>query len=176
MSTSSHKQFARNFVLYQDRVYGYITTLLSDRDAADEVFQQTSLILWDKWDQYDPQRDFVRWACGIAYYEVCTYLRRSRRPDRYFLSDQVVAKLSDDRLDVSQDLDEQLDALRECLNLLPKNNRHVIDAYYSGSRSVEDLARESGGSVNSIYKLLRRIRKRLMLCIEHRLRVEGGAG
>ena len=54
------------FLQHQDRVYGYIVLMLPNRHDAEDVFQQTSLILWQKWDQFDPEQDFLSWACGIA--------------------------------------------------------------------------------------------------------------
>ena len=59
MDTARHEQFARAFVQYQDRVYGHIVTMLPNRHDAEDVFQQTSLILWQKWEQFDPERDFL---------------------------------------------------------------------------------------------------------------------
>ncbi len=52
MDSLRHEQFARAFVQHQDRVYGYIVTMLPNRHDAEDVFQQTSLILWGKWDQF----------------------------------------------------------------------------------------------------------------------------
>ena len=70
MNSDRNQQFAQQFLRHQNRIYGYIVTLLSNQHDAEDVFQQTSLILWQKWDQYDPGRDFVGWACGIAHNEV----------------------------------------------------------------------------------------------------------
>ena len=40
-----HEQFADLFILCQDRVYAYVVSLLARRADAEEVFQQTSMIL-----------------------------------------------------------------------------------------------------------------------------------
>ena len=55
MDSVRHDRFARAFLQCQERVYGYIVTMLPNRHDAEDVFQQTSLILWQKWDQFDPQ-------------------------------------------------------------------------------------------------------------------------
>ena len=75
-SSPQHDQFVERFIRSQDRIYAYVATQLPNRADAEEVFQQTSLILWRKWQQFDPHRDFVRWACGIAHREVCSFLRK----------------------------------------------------------------------------------------------------
>ena len=54
MDTERSRQFAQQFVLHQDRIYGYIVTMPPNRQDAEDVFQQTSLILWQAWDEFDP--------------------------------------------------------------------------------------------------------------------------
>ena len=46
---------------------------------ADEVFQDTSITLWKKFDQYRPDLDFRAWACRIAYYKVLKLRDRQTR-------------------------------------------------------------------------------------------------
>ncbi len=98
MAQDPHDVFAELFIRNQSRVYGYITTMLPKSADAEEVFQQTSLILWKKWQQFDPTRDFVRWACGIAHFEVLNYIRRSDHHHQH-LSDAMLQRLSADRMD-----------------------------------------------------------------------------
>ena len=38
---------------HQSQLFGYIYSLVRDLDDADDLFQQTSLVLWDKFDQFD---------------------------------------------------------------------------------------------------------------------------
>ena len=38
---------------HQTQLFGYIYSLVRDLDDADDLFQQTSLVLWDKFDQFD---------------------------------------------------------------------------------------------------------------------------
>src|SRR3954447_10189113 len=68
----------------QTHLFGYIYSLVRDLDDADDLFQQTSLVLWDKFEQFDPSRSFVGWACGVARYEVLNFLRARIRHRLYF--------------------------------------------------------------------------------------------
>src|SRR3954471_3241602 len=92
-----HDQFAERFVRTQARIYAYVATLLPNRADAEEVFQQTSLALWKKWQQFDPGRDFVRWACGMAHYEALTFLRKHADRRRVALSEDVLSEVARDR-------------------------------------------------------------------------------
>jgi len=35
----------------------------------EDLYQQTCVVLWNKHEQYDGNRDFFRWACGFAKHE-----------------------------------------------------------------------------------------------------------
>src|SRR5437763_3161330 len=96
-SAQQHDLFVERFVRSQDRIYAYVATLLPNRADAEEVFQQTSLALWKKWRQYDATRDFVRWACGMAHYEVRNFLRKRADKGRVYLSDDVLSEVAEVR-------------------------------------------------------------------------------
>src|SRR5260370_21160240 len=103
-SSAGHGQLVERFVRSQDRIYASLATLLPNRADAEEVFQQTSLILWRKWQQFDPGRDFVRWACGIAHHEVSNFLRKRADRGRVYLSEDVLAELAEVRLEAHDGL------------------------------------------------------------------------
>src|SRR6516162_2155469 len=120
-SSPEHDQFVERFVRSQDRIYAYVATLLPNRTDAEEVFQQTSLVLWKKWQQFDPDRDFVRWACGMAHHEVRNFLRKHAEKRRVYLSEDVLEEVARVRLDLHDVLEARRRALRECLARLKRN-------------------------------------------------------
>src|SRR5215472_639653 len=81
-------EFAARLRQHQTQLFGYIYSPVRDLDDADDLFQQTSLVLWDKFDQFDPSRSFAGWACGVARYEVLNFLR-ARSRDRLYFSDEL---------------------------------------------------------------------------------------
>ena len=72
-ATAGKAEFAELLRRNQTQLFGYIYSLVRDLDDADDLFQQTSLVLWDKYEQFDPTRSFVGWACGVARYEVLNF-------------------------------------------------------------------------------------------------------
>lgn len=160
-------EFVEKFVRNQRRIYGFITTLLHNRDDAEDVFQRTSLILWRKWDQYDPERDFVRWACGIAHNEVRNFLRRSRR--EIALSEPLMEELAEARLETEATSDRREKALSVCLQSLEEKQRELLERCYSGTQPANSIAERLGISSAALYMKLHRIRRKLLQCIERRL-------
>jgi RNA polymerase sigma-70 factor (ECF subfamily) len=70
------KLFLRLFLQNQRRLYAYVLTLLPNRTDADDVFQEASLVLWDKFNAENPPADFAAWGCRIAYFKVLDFCKK----------------------------------------------------------------------------------------------------
>ena len=57
-------EFADYLRQHQSQLFGYIHSLVRDLNDADDLFQQTTVILWNKFAEFDRRRSFVAWACG----------------------------------------------------------------------------------------------------------------
>jgi RNA polymerase sigma-70 factor (ECF subfamily) len=172
-ASAEHDRFVERFVRSQDRIYAYVATLLPSRADAEEVFQQTSLALWKKWRQYDPGRDFVRWACGMAHHEAQNYLRKRAVRGRVFLSDDVLAEVAQTRLDLHDVLESRRHALAQCLDRLKRESRELLERCYAGRDSIKTIAAELGRRPNVLYMTLKRLRRALFDCINATLAAQG---
>jgi len=174
MSDILQDQFVELFARHQHRIYGYILTILPNRSDAEEVFQQTILILWKKWSDFDNLRSFSSWACGIAHNEVRNFRRKHDRRN-CCLSDQVLDEVAETYL-VSQDwLDERKLALGKCLDRLQPRHRDLVDRCYLRGMTIRDVAGQLQLKPNALYKSLRRLRRILYQCVERVLSQEGAA-
>jgi RNA polymerase sigma-70 factor (ECF subfamily) len=172
-SSGQHDQFVERFVRSQDRIYAYVATLLPNRADAEEVFQQTSLVLWKKWQQFDPSRDFVRWACGMAHHEVRNFLRKHADKGRVYLSEDILAEVAQVRLDLHDVLEARRRALRQCLDRLEQGKRELLERCYAGKDSIKMIAEGLGQRPNVLYMTLKRLRRVLFDCINRTLTAEG---
>jgi RNA polymerase sigma-70 factor, ECF subfamily len=158
---------------HQTQLFGYIYSLVRDLDDADDLFQQTSLVLWDKFDQFDCGKSFINWACGVARYEVLNFLRTRSRKRLYF-SDELNLALVEAHESLEQErLEERRSALAGCMNKLRQKDRELLEACYERSASLPDVAREWRRSTHSIHNSLRRIRRVLFECVQRGLAQEG---
>src|SRR5262245_25737660 len=87
------ERFVQLFAKHQRGIQAYIWTLVSHRDDSDDILQETSVSLWRKWAEYDPNRDFFRWACGIAFIEVLRH-RRRHASRRLWFSEELLETLA----------------------------------------------------------------------------------
>uniref|UniRef100_UPI003784FDE3 sigma factor n=1 Tax=Prosthecobacter sp. TaxID=1965333 RepID=UPI003784FDE3 len=49
--------------------------MLPSREDASEALQETIIVLWQKFGEFDPTREFRAWASGIAQHKALALLR-----------------------------------------------------------------------------------------------------
>ena len=160
--------FLKEFALHHDRLFAYLFSLLPHRPDAEDVFQRTSLILWQKFDQWDPSSDFLSWACGVAFYEVRNFVRVASR-DRLRFGEALLETLSKDRTATLKQRDDRVAALQECLKKLDQGERELLQKAYVDEESIRELARRDGQAAQTLYNRLHLLRKRLLLCVDVRV-------
>ena len=160
---------------HQSQLFGYIYSLVRDLDDADDLFQQTSLVLWDKFDQFDPSRSFVNWACGVARYEVLNFLR-ARSRNRLYFSDELNLALIEAQETLEQEqLEERRDGAGGLHEETARAGQGPPGGCYGRSAGIRDVARARGRSTQSIHNSLRRIRRALFECVRRSLAQGGSA-
>ncbi len=66
----NRKRLVALMTRHQRRIFSYIYTLVPRRPDADDILQETSLVICEKFDEFEEGTDFVAWACQIAYWRV----------------------------------------------------------------------------------------------------------
>jgi RNA polymerase sigma-70 factor (ECF subfamily) len=166
-------QFLLLLTNHQSTLYAAITALLGGVEGAQDVLQETNVVLLDKASDYDPARPFVPWAMTFARFQVLAWRKRQSR-DRLVLDDELFSALADRLAAGPAPPSRRLDALEACLNKLPPASRGLVDARYAHGEPVQDIAARLGRSVNVVSVSLFRIRKALLECVRAALAAEGG--
>ena len=68
------EQFVQQLAENQNRLYGYVYSLVGDHAQAADVVQETNMVLWRKLDEFDPQRPFLPWAFTIGRFQVLAHI------------------------------------------------------------------------------------------------------
>lgn len=163
-AADDHQLFMRLFLENEPAVLRSVLVFIPHRPDARDVMQETALALWKHFHEYDSGRPFVNWACGFARIEVRRFLRGAHR--RAKLTEQAMNALI---LSDSEDDSERERQLGECRSRLPTEHRHILDGYYVDEEAVEALAERHGKSVDALYKMLQRIRRMLLECMERKM-------
>src|SRR5260370_41688569 len=78
---------------HQRRIFAYIYTLVPDRYDAEDLLQETSVVICEKFDQFEEGTDFVAWACQIAYWRV-RYARQKFARSKVLFHQELVDALA----------------------------------------------------------------------------------
>jgi RNA polymerase sigma-70 factor (ECF subfamily) len=172
-SQPPNAEFVQLFTRHQRRLFIYILAQVPSPVDADEILQETNIIIWRKCDQFELGTNFLAWASRIAKFEVLKFRDKKRR-DRLHFSDAFVEQVADEALVVSGELELRRKALIYCLGKLREKDRELIQQRYAPGANGRTVAELLDRPVNSVYQSLGRIRRTLMECINRRLAVEAG--
>ena len=161
---ASHDDFLRFYAESEASLRTFVHTILPVREDASEVLQETILVLWRRFAEYDRSRDFKSWAFGIARVKAMSLLR-DRRRDRHVFDDELVGRLADEAVLLDQRHASHREALERCLEKLPEGQREFVLAAYAKGARIDKIAARRGQTPMSLYKLLHRIRQALLECV-----------
>lgn len=148
---------------------GYVLSLLPDRNACEDVVQETCLFLWERRADFEPGSNFKAWAFKTAWFKVLTHRREMQRRKQISFSEDVLERISRAAEQFADEADHRLSALRACVTELPAESQQLVRLKYLDRFSLAAHARKLGVKPNQIQKSLSRIRISLRHCIESRL-------
>jgi RNA polymerase sigma-70 factor, ECF subfamily len=166
-----YDEFIAEFSKNSRRLYGYIRSLVPDVNDANEAYQNASLVMWKKFDEFSPGTNFFSWGCQVSLFQV-RKLRDAKKRGRMF-SDEAIDALDAEFKSRGDDSSLRVDALSDCIQKLDPQERALIEQRYFQERKPQELAVELSRSVASVYRALARIHARLMACVQKAL--AGGA-
>lgn len=153
---------------HQRRIFSYIYTLVPDRYDAEDLLQETSVVICEKFDQFEEGTDFVAWACQIAYWRI-RYSRQKFARCKVVFNQDVLEAVAQTAETMVEELDERHEALANCLAKLHPRDRELVLTRYEPGCGVPEAARRSGRSIQAAYKALNRLRKLLFDCVSNQL-------
>jgi RNA polymerase sigma-70 factor (ECF subfamily) len=157
---------------HQRRIFGYIYTLVPDRHAAEDILQETSLVICEKFSGFRSGTDFVAWGCQIAWWQVRASRTKFARSKVVF-DETVLQSVAHTAAQLAPEQDARHEALAACLQKLnPRDRELLMTRYESG---VEEAARRTNRSLVAAYKALTRLRKLLHDCVTNALTAEAMA-
>ena len=168
---AAYTAFVTLFTRHEARLRSFVRSLLPGWTDVDEVMQQVGLVIWRKFDQFDPATTFLPWACVIARFEALHY-RRSMARDRLVFSEELIQQLAEEGAAELELRATQSRALDACLEKLPPARRELLLQSCTPGVKTKDLAERLGKQTGALYTLLHRLRSELLACIEETLRRE----
>lgn len=157
-------QFIQLFEADRKRIYAYIYAYVMDKAAADDIFQETSVILWREFETFVPETSFAKWANGIVFNRVRVYRRQHNK---------LVLGLSEtlcEQIAVANTFDgsgeQRWQMLEDCCARLRESDQQLYVDFYVKNHTAQALAEQTGRSLVAIRKSIHKIRKKLFDCVD----------
>ena len=58
-------EFLRLLLQHERRIRAYILALVPNWADADDLYQETTVRLWEQFADYNPEKEFGAWACTV---------------------------------------------------------------------------------------------------------------
>ena len=171
MQDSDSREFVRLMTRDERKLYSYILTLVPNWNDADDILQETNVRLWEEFEKFEAGTNFLAWARRVAYYEVLTRRKRSKRSKLIF-SEQLLDTLSKETEEIGPIVETRQRLLAKCVDQLAEHSRELLARCYCDGAQIKDVAKSLGRTATAVYQSLHRIRISLRNCIERQLSEE----
>ena len=161
-------EFLASLMRAQQGLFAYIVAQVANVSDADDILQETNMVLWRKQEEFEPGTNFWAWAATVARYQTLAYLKEKGR-DHLCFDEGLVAMLATEAEPNAEYAAQRQQALEGCLNKLNSQGRELVRLRYGESLATGEIAERLNRSKGSIYDALYRVRLTLGVCIERTL-------
>ena len=149
------------------RIYAFVLSMVPNDADAEDIMQETSRVLWEKFDQFVAGTDFVAWAMTIAKFQVLN--SRKKKKLTVPLSREIIDLISEESKKTADQTSERFFALRKCIAKLDTKELTFIKLRYTDGFSARIIAQRIGASIKVVYRNESRILGILNRCVRRTL-------
>jgi RNA polymerase sigma-70 factor (ECF subfamily) len=164
---NQEEQFIYLMSTHQRKIYSYVLTAVGRQTIAEEIMQQTFLMMWRNFSRFEEGTNFSAWGKEIAKYEIFNY--RKKKAKELFLDHESLNRVLEAAQEVEKASDQRIKALDGCLKKLTEKNRNLIQYRYNEGLACTVIAEKTNFPVSTIYKTLARVHSSLQECIQRTL-------
>ena len=141
---------------HSQRVRSYIAMMVKDDDIADDIFQETFIKAVKVIDEgrYVDSGKFLSWVLRIAHNRVLDHFRREKASKQISESEAgydmiATIKLAEGSIEDNMVHSEMQATIRSLVAALPAEQREVVEMRYYAKLSFQEIADETGVSINT---------------------------
>ena len=165
-------RFVQKLIGHKSALRAYIHAQIPDWHSAEDVLQETNVVILKKQGKFREGTVFRSWIFTIAYNQIRSARLKFAR-QKNIISDNLAEALANQAIEKLGDIEERRHALAVCYGKLSNQQKALMNRRYSENKSVSEMAEDSVSSAGTISQTLYRIRHLLADCIARTL--SGGA-
>lgn len=167
-SAQQQTRFIEALTRHQPALEAFCHANLGNREEAREALQSTSVKLWEKVADWNPETEFLPWAFAVARFTFLSLVRDKMR-DRLVFDEDVVLAMAEETEAAASEFPERREALRGCMAKLKEEQRELVHSHYIGGRTLKEIAAAMQRSESAIKMTMLRLRQQLSACIQRQL-------
>jgi RNA polymerase sigma-70 factor, ECF subfamily len=168
---SRTEEFLKLSMSAHRRLLAFILTLTPNQTDAEDLLQETTMVMWRRFNEYRPGSDFIAWGITIARYKVLNY-RKKYATSHVQFSDDVLDVLQAEAPGMLKELDSRTEIVRKCLRKLEEKDINLIRLRYGKGLTFQAISEQLGRSAQSIHKSIARIHNAIIFCVRRTITPE----
>lgn len=162
-----YESYIRLLTVNQKRIYGFIYAMMPNQSVSEDIMQQTSLFMWEHFDNFQEGTNFSAWGIGVARNLIKRYYRKQKR--NFIAFDSKALENLIDQSDVFENDNDQVEALRRCFKRLQTADQQMLKMRYVQGVQVKEIAEKVNRSTSHLYRVMAKIHNSLLKCIKLQL-------
>lgn len=165
-------EFVRLLTANHGKIYAYIYTLVPHLADAEDIMQQVSSVMFNRFDDFESGTNFTAWGKKIAFYEILGFRRKQASMPLHFSESTLIA-IADHVSSCGDEADRRIEVLERCVQKLANSDKELVVMHYSDGKTARGLAERLGVSIHKVYRSMERIHSVLLRCVRRTLVQEG---
>ena len=141
------QSFTELYTKDRRRLYAFIYTIVGDSVAADDIFQESSMVLWREFHKFQEGTNFSKWANAIAFNRIREFWRSRKKQGQLFDENQTEL-IADRMVDMEPELDHRWEVLSGCMAKLRDVDQDLFKNFYAKQYTAAQLAEKTGRSIS----------------------------
>lgn len=174
MGVTDSKRFMSLLMQNQTRIHTYILYQVPNRNDAEDILQDTIVVMLNKFSEYKEGTNFLAWGITIARYKIKSFKVKNRN-SRLIFDDSMVELIEKETAPNFESFQEEAQILRGCIGKLSPKYKDYLRLRYEQGLSYREIGKQIAVSMQAVYKTMTRIQIVLLNCMRLNLREDSQA-
>lgn len=160
-----YERFLHLLVQNQRNIFGFILSMVPQHSVAEDLLQETIMVMWRKFSTFQSGTNFKAWAFQIAKLHILKWREKSKNNRVKFSTEALESIDIVSKSDSFKHEDDLLEALKDCMEKLNVEDKCLIEMRYFDRMKIKQIALTLKRPIHGMYKTMARVHHLLCLCI-----------